>query len=299
MDLHIILWPESKDFLELKQMTFDETISPRYPDQAYWKHHQTFDDDVTLQMLSNIYNMWILDEVSFYLKRVLPSILPCYLNVTSIDFQFIVAGLPGWLVKNPPVIQKMWVWSLGREDPLEKEMATHSSILAWEIPWTEEPGGLQSMGLKRVRHSLATKQQQHSLCMSGICKQLCWVVLAQGLSWGCSWGICWGRIIRRFDWAGGPTFKMPWLANWFWFCWEPQLFPVCTMGGLIVLTARWLPQRTSQKLKCFTWLELEITHHHPCRSLLVTLTSPESACGGLYKGVRTQRQATMMLHNLR
>ena len=43
-------------------------------------------------------------------------------------------------------MQEMQVWSLGREDPLEKEMAAHSSILAWEIPWTEEPGGLQSMG---------------------------------------------------------------------------------------------------------------------------------------------------------
>ena len=56
----------------------------------------------------------------------------------------------------------MWetqVQSLGREDPLEKEMATHSSILAWRIPWTEEPGGLQSMGLQRVRHDLVTKQQ--------------------------------------------------------------------------------------------------------------------------------------------
>ena len=48
--------------------------------------------------------------------------------------------------------QEMWVRSLGQEDPLEKEMATHSSILAWEIPWTEEPGGIQSMGLQRVRH---------------------------------------------------------------------------------------------------------------------------------------------------
>ena len=44
----------------------------------------------------------------------------------------------------------MWVQSLGQEDPLEKEMATHSSILAWRIPWTEEPGGLQSTGLQRV-----------------------------------------------------------------------------------------------------------------------------------------------------
>ena len=50
------------------------------------------------------------------------------------------------LVKNPPAIQETWVWSLGWEDPLEKEMATHSTILAWEIPWTEEPGRLQSTG---------------------------------------------------------------------------------------------------------------------------------------------------------
>ena len=57
-------------------------------------------------------------------------------------------------------MQEMQVWSLGQEDPLEKEMATHSRILAWEIPGTEEPGGLQCTGLQRVRHNLATKQQQ-------------------------------------------------------------------------------------------------------------------------------------------
>ena len=49
-----------------------------------------------------------------------------------------------------------------RKTPLEKEMAVHSSILAWEIPWTEEPGGLQSVGSQRVRHDLETKQQQHT-----------------------------------------------------------------------------------------------------------------------------------------
>ena len=52
--------------------------------------------------------------------------------------------------------------SLGREDPLEKEMATHPSILAWEIPWTEEPGRLLSTGSQRVRHDLVTKQQQQT-----------------------------------------------------------------------------------------------------------------------------------------
>jgi len=57
-------------------------------------------------------------------------------------------------------MQEMWVRSLDQEDTLEKEMATCSSIPAWEIPWTEEPGGLQSMGAKRVRHDLATKQQK-------------------------------------------------------------------------------------------------------------------------------------------
>ena len=50
------------------------------------------------------------------------------------------------MVKNPLVMQEIWVGSLGGEDPLEKEMATHSSILAWEIPCTEEPGGLQATG---------------------------------------------------------------------------------------------------------------------------------------------------------
>ena len=55
------------------------------------------------------------------------------------------------MVKNPPAIQETQVQFLGPEDPLEKEMATHPSILAWEIPWTEEPGGLQSMGSQRDR----------------------------------------------------------------------------------------------------------------------------------------------------
>ena len=71
----------------------------------------------------------------------------------------------GAVGKNLPAMQEMqevpsmgwedwetWVQSLSREDPLEREMATHSSILAWRIPWTEKPGGLQSMGSQRVRH---------------------------------------------------------------------------------------------------------------------------------------------------
>ena len=59
-------------------------------------------------------------------------------------------------------MHELWVQSLGLEDPLEKEMATHSSILAWEIPQTEEPGGLQSVGSQRARHDWAT---EHCLCL--------------------------------------------------------------------------------------------------------------------------------------
>ena len=61
-------------------------------------------------------------------------------------------------MKNPPVKKDIWVQSLGKEDPLEKEMATHWSVLAWKIPWTEEPGGVGSIGSQRVGHDLVTEQ---------------------------------------------------------------------------------------------------------------------------------------------
>ena len=60
------------------------------------------------------------------------------------------------VAQNPHAMQETWVWSLGKEDLLEKNMATHSSILVWRISWTEEPGGLQSVGLQRVRPDWAT-----------------------------------------------------------------------------------------------------------------------------------------------
>ena len=60
-------------------------------------------------------------------------------------------------IKNLPAMQEIPVQSLGPEDSLEKGMATHSSILAWRIPWTEKPGGLQSMGVARVGHDFVTK----------------------------------------------------------------------------------------------------------------------------------------------
>ena len=75
------------------------------------------------------------------------------LGISSFSAQLplgVVASLVAQRLKRLPAMQETWVRSLGREDPLEKEMATYSSILAWTIPWTEEPGGLQSTGSQRV-----------------------------------------------------------------------------------------------------------------------------------------------------
>ena len=70
--------------------------------------------------------------------------------------------LVAWWWRTHLPMQKWWVPFLGQEDPLEKEMATGSSILSWEIPWTKEPSGLPSMGSQRVRHNVMTKQKQHT-----------------------------------------------------------------------------------------------------------------------------------------
>ena len=70
--------------------------------------------------------------------------------MTSFNIIMVFPGSSG--VKNLPAMQEMWVQSLGQEDSLEKDIAIHSSILAGKIPWTEEPGGLQSMGSHRVGH---------------------------------------------------------------------------------------------------------------------------------------------------
>ena len=78
------------------------------------------------------------------------------------QIQNVRASLMAQMVKNVPVMQETWVWSLGQEDPMEKGMATHSSILTWRIPWIEEPGKLQSTELKIVGHGWATNTYAHT-----------------------------------------------------------------------------------------------------------------------------------------
>ena len=74
------------------------------------------------------------------------------------------------LIKNPSTMRETLVPSLGWEDPLEEEMATHSSILAWRIPWTEEPGGLQSMGLQRARLNQLSTAMEMSIILKDLLK---------------------------------------------------------------------------------------------------------------------------------
>ena len=93
--------------------------------------------------------------------RALKILMPgSYLQ--SCWFNWPRASLVAQMVKNLPAMQETWVWSLGQEDPLEEGMATHSSTLTWKILWTEEPGGLQSMGLQRVGHDWAAEHTHTS-----------------------------------------------------------------------------------------------------------------------------------------
>ena len=89
-----------------------------------------------------------------YLENILGCVLFLILRVSYI---YTGTSLVTQMVKRLPTMQETRIQSLGWEYPLEKEMATHSSILTWKVPWTQEPGGLQSMGVTRVRHNLVTK----------------------------------------------------------------------------------------------------------------------------------------------
>ena len=99
--------------------------------------------------------MWLLKIIlgDFPLVQWLRLHAPNARGLDLIPGQGIRASLVAQRLKRLPTMWETWVQSLGQEDPLEKEMTTHSSILAWRIPWMEEPGGLQSTGSQRIGHN--------------------------------------------------------------------------------------------------------------------------------------------------
>ena len=107
-------------------------------------------------------HLWQVDSLELEPPGNCPCIMIVMVN-TCIALQCSKASLVAQRLKRLPAMQKTWVRSLGREDPLEKEMATHSNIFAWRIPWTEETGGLQSTGSQRVGHDWATSLHFTSL----------------------------------------------------------------------------------------------------------------------------------------
>ena len=107
---------------------------------------------------------------------------------------FCAPSLVTQMVKNLTAMQQIWIRSLGWEDPLKKGMATHSSILAWRIPRTEEPGGLQSLGSQRVRHDWVTLTHTHTHVFRG--GPLC------------------HRPVEHFWWEKAERWKMKWTQRW-------------------------------------------------------------------------------------
>ena len=107
-----------------------------YSTPGFPVHHQ-------LPELTQTHVHWVSDAIQSSHPLLYPS--PRWWSIKR-------ASLVAQLIKSLPAVQETWVESLGQEDSLEKEVATHSSILAWRVPWTEEPSSLQSMGLQRVSH---------------------------------------------------------------------------------------------------------------------------------------------------
>ena len=115
--------------------------------------------------------------------------------MSIINLPVSLTSLVAQMVKCLPMMQETQVRFLGGEDPLEKEMATHSSTLAWKIPWTEEPGGLQSMGSQRVRHDWATSPSPS-------------LPSFPGCSYSASWGPWWAADSRLLLFCGPGTVSM-------------------------------------------------------------------------------------------
>ena len=151
------------------------------------------------------------------------------------------------MVKHLPAVQETWLWSLGWEDSLEKEMATHSSVLAWRIPWTEEPGGLQSMEPQRVDTTKWLTHTQAVLSLFCVGVRVCWFTRGCPTFWTplaeetvvvstvYSCLHCWGLVDRRCVGLSLGSLSCP-IDLRVCFCASTTLFVYC---NFIVLSKVW------------------------------------------------------------
>ena len=115
--------------------------------------------------------------------------------IVLIGFRFLGTSLVAQMVKCLSIMRETWVRSLGREDPLEKEMAIHSSTIAWKIPWTEELGRLKSMGSQRVWHDWATSHSHRKLSKQNIVIQQMNNMLQSKTVTATKWWLCVSKIL--------------------------------------------------------------------------------------------------------
>ena len=125
------------------------------PFSLVWHSHQT---------LVSLSGKWKPQGCFFFFFPFESVSFPWSLSRFCISLVILQDSLVAQTVRNLPAMQVTWVQFPGQEDPLEKGMATHSSILAWRIPWTEKPGGLHSMGSQRVRHDYAANTTTQFFC---------------------------------------------------------------------------------------------------------------------------------------
>ena len=139
------------------------------------------------------------------------------------------------MVKYLSIIQEIWVWSLGWDNPLKKGMATHSSILAWRIPWTEKPDGLQSMGLKRTGHNWVTNCFTFTFFKENKTFEsvLFW---SQTIS-----SVC----VRVCVWRGGSSKNLIWIVGWKWL----MIYFWNCLSNLMTM-----PKAYFRKFNIFFWL---------------------------------------------
>ena len=133
-------------------------------------------------------------------------------------------------MKNLPAMQENWVWSLGWEDPLEKGMATHSSILAWEIPWMEEPGRVKSLGSQTVGHDWAVNTYRKSLSIPALDEQW-WKLIGPG---GVEMviGLVKCRLLSLMEGMATHSSTLPWRIPNSWRIWREEPSELQYMAGL-------------------------------------------------------------------